>query len=252
MFNIRWHILLLMLISCGWVMAEDVADEPVITHYTLYFPPYWDNSNQQITGFHARLSQKLYQQAGLKINIETVPYARISQFSFPDDVAILAYGNNPTTDSQLLFPVPQTKVELRVYGRPSSPVVGFDQLEGKSIAIKRGYPLGSYAEKLEAGNYNVVAVNSVEQAIRLLLLERVDYLITLEDPFRQVIKKKHLEHENIWSQTLEALQGWPIVVLKSHPNGQELHNKIKQAYNDLLESGEVIYQDERLLLKEDF
>jgi hypothetical protein len=63
----------------------------------------------------------------------------------------------------------------------------------------------------------------VEQAIRLLLIERVDYIITLDDPFQKDLKKIDLAGKKIWSLTLEKLDGWPIAVIKSHPKATEVY-----------------------------
>lgn len=234
------------------VFSQEPPSAAPLAHYTLYFPPYWGKTDGQISGLHARLSQRLYQQAGLNVTMESVPYARIHRLILPENVAVVAYGANADTNDRFLFPLPQTSIELRIYGLNGPPVDTLKPLEGKRIAIKRGFPLGGYTKELKQEKYHTVATNSVEQAIRLLFLGRVDYIITLDDPFQKDIRKLNPGTHKIWSRTLEKLQGWPIVVVKSHPRANELYAKIKQAYDDLLESGEVIYQNERLLLKEDF
>lgn len=223
-----------------------------LTHYTLYYPPYWDSAESPITGLHARLARKLYAQAGLEIDMEIVPYARIHQRLFPEDVAISAYGANPQTDHFFHFPIPQTTIELKIYGLASEPVTTLEQLVGKDVAIKRGFPLGGFEILREEKKYNTVSTNTVEQAIRLLLIGRVDYIITLDDPFQKDIKKIDLKGKKIWDRTLERLDGWPIAVIKTHPRANELHSKIKQAYEELREAGVITYKNQRLLLTEDF
>lgn len=253
---IKCFVLFFFLMSMNLpVFSLDASREPSLeqglTHYTLYYPPYWDSAESPITGLHARLSQRLYAQAGLDIRMESVPYARIHQRLFPENVAITAYGANPLTDDQFLFPIPQTTIELKIYGLHSEPVNSLDQLIGKDIAIKRGFPLGGYEIIRVEKKYNTASTNTVEQAIRMLLLERVDYIITLDDPFQKDIKKIDLKGKKIWSRTLEKLDGWPIAVIKSHPRAKELHEKIKQAYEELREAGVITYKDHRLLLTED-
>jgi len=222
-----------------------------LTHYTLYYPPYWDKSADEITGLHAGLSRRLYAQARLDVKMETVPYARIHQFFLPEDVAIVAYGANPQTDHRLLFPIPQTTIELKIYGIHSEPVTTLPELEGQDVAIKRGYPLGGFEVLREEKKYHTVSTNTVEQAIRLLLLNRVNYIITLDDTFQKDIKKINLRGKKIWSRTLEKLDGWPIAIVKTHPRAQELHKRIKQAYEELKAEGVVSYKNNRLLLSED-
>lgn len=253
MSGVRWFVLFCLVIGVQpLVFSAESSEKEALVHYTLYYPPYWDKSEDGITGLHARLSDRLYAQAGLDVDMESVPYARISQLLFPDDVAIIAYGANPSTDHLLLFPIPKTTIELRVYGLGSEPVNNLEELEGKTIAIKRGFPLGSFEVIREDKKYHTVSMNSVEQAIQLLLIGRVDYIVTLADPFRKDIKKVALGNRKIWSRTLETLDGWPIAIVKSHPRSDELYQKIKQAYGELLEAGEITYQNQQTLLTEDF
>jgi ABC-type amino acid transport substrate-binding protein len=253
MFGIKRFVLFFILIGIQLsVFSLEPALERDLTHYTLYYPPYWDSAETPITGLHARLSNRLYSQAGLNLKMESVPYARIHQRLFPENVAIAAYGANPLTDDQFLFPIPQTTIQLKIYGLRSEPVTSLDKLVGKDVAIKRGFPLGGFEVIREEKKYNTASTNTVEQAIRMLLLERVDYIITLDDPFQKDIKKINLKGKKIWSRTLEKLDGWPIAVIKSHPRANELHEKIKRAYEELLEAGVVTYKNQRLLLTEDF
>lgn len=252
MVRIKRLVLLFMLaVTQTPVFGLEFETAQGIGHYTLYYPPYWDNAEGNITGLHARLSRRLYEKAGLDVEMEAVPYARIHQFLQPEEVAIVAYGANPQTDHRYLFPIPQTTIELKIYGLHAEPVTSLDQLVGKDIAIKRGFPLGGYEVVREEKKYLTVSSNTVEQAIRLLLLERVDYIITLDDPFQKDIKKVNLRSQKIWSRTLEKLDGWPIAIVKSHPRSQELYDKIKNAYESLTESGVVSYKNNRLLLSED-
>lgn len=231
--------------------SHEPREEQKLIHYTLYYPPYWDNTESPITGLHAKLSNRLYAQAGLDVDMESVPYARIHQRLFPDNVAIAAYGSNPLTDDQFLFPIPQTTIELKIYGMHAEPVDRLDQLVGKDIVIKRGFPLGGYEVIRVEKTYNTASTNTVEQAIRMLLLKRVDYVITLNDPFQKDVKKIDLGGKKIWSRTLEKLDGWPIAIVKSHPRAKELNERIKRAYNELREAGIITYKDQRLLLTED-
>lgn len=249
---IKRMILLLAIAMQLPLYAQEPAAADPLAHYTLYFPPYWEGADKQVSGLHARLSRRLYQQAGLLVEMESVPYARIHRLLLPDNVAIVAYGANAETDDRFLFPIPQTSIELRIYGLNAEPVDTLEPLEGKRIAIKRGFPLGGYADALQQEKYRTITTNSVEQAIRLLLLGRVDYIITLDDPFQKDVRKVNLEGHKIWSRTLEKLDGWPIAVVKAHPQARELYQKIKQAYQQLRDKGVVTYKNQRLLLTEDF
>lgn len=230
--------------------ANPDADKE-LTHYTIFYPPYWDGTASQPTGLHARLARKLYAQARLDIKMESVPYNRIHQSLFPANVAIAAYGSNEKTNNQYLFPIPKTASKLNIYGIHAQPIDTLEQLQGKRIAIKRGFPLAGYAKTLQGEPYQAAVTHNIEQAIRLLESDRIDYFVTLDGPFERSVRNLKLEHKNIWGRTLLKLEGWPIAVVKAHPRAQELHDKIKKAYEELQDSGVVTYKNNQLLLTED-
>ena len=48
------------------------------------------------------------------------------------------------------------------------------------------------------------------------------------------------------------LDGWPIAVVKDHPQAEELYTSIKSAYEELVEEGIIRYDDNRMFLSTDF
>jgi len=252
MFCIKRFIVLFALIGVQLpVFSLEPTGEQDLIHYTLYYPPYWDGTQSNIVGLHSKLSRRLYAQAKLDIKIERVPYVRIHRHVLPENVAIVAYGINPLTDHRYLFPIPKTKIELKVYGLYSEPTHSLDQLEGKAIAIMRNFSLGSFEMIREEKKYKTVSTNTAGQAIRLLLAGRVDYIVVLDEIFQKDIKEIDSKGKKIWSRTLEKLAGWPIAIVKSHPRANELNEKIKRAYEELLKVGVISYKNQQLLLTED-
>lgn len=228
------------------------AQDSPLLHYTLYYPPYWDHDGKAITGYHARLSKAIYEKAELNVEMHSVPYARISEFLLPDDVAIVAYGGNPKTDHKLLFPLPQTSIRLKAYSLKSHEVPSkLEEFANTRVSIKRGYPLGSFEAMRRHKTIELIEANTVAQAIQLLLIGRVDYLVTLDDPYRKDIQTVDARNQQIWSQTLETLDGWPIAVIKSHPQAKSIYTKIKEAYEALRQDGTISYRNQRLLLSSD-
>lgn len=231
-------------------MANGFADDSLV-HYTLHYPPYWHKSDKEFEGYHAKLSRLIYQEANLNVKMKEVPYARISNFNFSKDVAIIAYGSNPATDSKLRFPIPMTTIKLNIYSLNPSPPTEISKLKNKTVAIKRGYPLGSFTSILEDKSINVLQLKTVKQGIKMLLAKRVDYIITLDDPYREEVHKLNKFYTKVYSAELSSLKGWPIAVVRKHPNSLEIYSKIKKAYNKLIQDNIIEYKNERLLLKED-
>jgi len=84
MFWLKPLLFVALLMAIHPANSLELSSKPSLTHYTLYYPPYWDNTDQEITGLHARLSKRLYDKAGLDVEMESVPYARIHQFLLPE------------------------------------------------------------------------------------------------------------------------------------------------------------------------
>lgn len=251
MFRAKFLAVLLMLLVMPTTVLPEPNNNSAISHYTLHLPPFWNSYGNQITGSHARLARKIYREAGLDVAIEIVPYARIHHFSFPPRVAMIAYGSAQAGDDRLLFPIPATSINFSLYGTGAKPVNLPDKLLGK-IAIRRGSPLSRYVKTLVNTPDQILEVNSVEQAIRLLVAGRVDYLMTIDEPVANILKNIDPHGQiPLWKEALKTVRGWPITVIKSHPRADELNQRIKQAYETLLRSGDIIYQQQRLLLKED-
>lgn len=246
------QLTLLVTLASFWLAPNTLANTNTLKHFTLYFPPYWEMQGDEHIGFHARLSKALYERAELNVTLAQVPYARVSQLKLPEEVAFVAYGANPATDEQFLFPIPQTTITLKGYSlrhhNMPSTINGF---KGARVAIKRGFPLGSFAPLLEDNDIIVIELNTVHQAIRLLTRGRVDYVITLEDPFKRESSKQEFVDHRFFESTLESIYGWPIAIVKSHPDANILFEKISTAYQELLAEGVISYEDNRLLLSSD-
>ena len=241
-------LLMLFLFSCGRL---SVAQANELRHYTPYFPPYFEGTTDKVTGAYARLTKAIYKRAKLNIKIEIVPYARIYNFSLPEDVAVISYGENADTNHKLLYPIPRTSILLKIYSLKPNPPSELNALVDKRIAIKRGFPLGRFEDIRNGGRYRVIKANTVAQAIQLLLKKRVEYLVTMDDPYQKDSKTIEFGDKRVWSANIESMNGWNIAVVKDHPKAAELYQRIKLAYEALVAEGVIVYDNHRMFLSTD-
>ncbi|GLS27404.1 substrate-binding periplasmic protein [Marinibactrum halimedae] len=228
------------------------SKESVVIHKTLVFPPYWELEGGQVTGLHAKLTRRIYQQAGLNVRFQILPYERIIRNITAKDTAIISYGDSPETNNLLYFPVPSTNVALHIYSLKPNPPTDVEQLKGATIVVQRSFPLADFVDILDNPNYNVVKLDTVAQTLKFFLSGRADYLIILAAPIEKAIQKLNVDKNLIYTQQLQKLDGYPIAVPISHPRALELHQRIQVAYQQLQQQGVIGYRDDEMLLTEDF
>lgn len=229
-----------------------VAANKAIQHYVLHYPPYWNVSAQGISGYHYELSKKLYQQAGLTPNFIVMPYARIAAIKNEPSTQVFSYGSTIEQPEDILLPVPATHINLYAYSFSQKPPKQLAKYQEQRLAIKRGFPLGHFANILSDPRFHTAELGTVSAGIQLLLYDRVDYLITLQDPFDSAIKQFEPLAKPLLKTNLSLLYGHAIAINKAHPEAKWLHQKLSQAYLQLVEQGEIIYRDHQTLLSQDY
>ncbi len=229
------------------------ADElKTVNHYVLHYPPYWQVTNNNISGFHYAMTKRIYQEANLQPNYIVMPYARIAAIKNDPNTQVISYGSLTPDENSMLFPVPPTVIALNAYALKPNPPKRLVDYKGARIAVKRGFPLGEYAEILDTKQFYTVELGTIKAAIQLLLYDRVDYVITLADPFDSTLRLFQLPENRIYKTSLSRLYGHPIAINANNNKANELYQRINQSYKKLEQQGEIIFQDNQTLLKADY
>ena len=121
-----------------------------------------------------------------------------------------------------------------------------------AVALKRGFPLGPFSEILTNKNIDAVELGTVNAAIQLLIYNRVDYVITLQDPFEAALEKFKPLKQPILETKLVRIYGHPIAINKANPLATELHKRLTNAYIQLEAQGVVLHKREQTLLTRDY
>lgn len=227
------------------------AELKKVTHYTLHYPPYWQVSDSGLSGLHYDMSKILYAKAGLEVNFVVMPYARIEAKKSDPSTQIISFGSASPGSDILLFPMPATVISLSGYSTREKPPASISGYNLSVVALKRGFPLGPYAEILTNKNIATVELSTVDAAIQLLLFNRVDYVITLQDPFEAALEKYKPLKSPMFETNLVRIYGHPIAINKANKDAVEIQTRLSQAYKELVEEGVIIHKSEQTLLTKD-
>lgn len=233
--------------NCAW--AEELK---AVTHYTLHYPPYWNVSESGLSGYHYNMSKTLYDKADLDVNFVVMPYARIEAKKADPDTQIISFGSASPGSDILLFPMPATVISLSAYSIREKPPATISGYNLSVVALKRGFPLGPYAEILTNKNIATVELGTVDAAIQLLLYNRVDYVITLQDPFEAALEKHKPLKTPVLETNLIRIYGHPIAINKSNKHAIEIQKRLSRAYKELVAEGVIIHKSEQTLLTKDY
>ncbi len=241
----------LFLLTLATKSYADEGQSGRFVHYTLEYPPYWQIDNNQLTGLHYRMSKVIYEAAKLDVDFMVLPYARIVSKISEKQTQLFAYGAENKSPDHILYPIPPTVISLRAYSILKTPPKSIHEFEGSRIAVIRGFPLHHFSKILDDDKFTTVQLNNIDSALSFLLKGRADYLITLHDPFLDVMSSNRYNSSKFYDRELYQLDGYPIVINKHNPHSKLLFNKIQQAYIELTKQGVLTYKNKRLLLSDD-
>lgn len=248
LYFVRWIALLCLLFTSGAFTKEKLK----VTHNVLHYPPYWVISGDKISGYHYNLAKALYEEAELVPNFVIMPYARIEAIKTDPKTQVISFGSAVEESNELLFPIPATLIALYSYSLSSAPPATIDGYYERRVAVKRGFPLGQFAPFLDDNRFHTVQLGTVDAAIQLMLVDRVDYVVTLSDPFDDAIKKYSLPVGALHKTNLVRIFGHPIAINKANIHASVLYKRLNEAYINLLSEGKIVFANNQTLLAADY
>ena len=242
------------LLALGLFVFQSVVAKELttVTHNVLHYPPYWEVSDGKIGGYHYKLAKAIYQEAGLEPNFVVMPYARIEAVKTNPATQVMSYGSAKADSKALLFPLPATFISLYSYSLKPNPPKTLSGYVEQRIALKRGFPLGEFTPFVTDKRFYTVELGTVDAAIQLLLFDRVDYVVTLSDPFEHAVRRYFLPEGTIHKTNLIKIYGHPMAINKANEKASELFTRINEAYLKLVAEGKIIHASHQTLLSEDF
>ena len=162
-------------------------------------PLVYFNDNNEITGSLVEKLNAFSKRTGIQVSIEIMPWARaLTQVKYGKHNALMPTLKSIERERFLIFPKqPLIKFHSSVLIQLKKQASEHDSItslvEGKTLAKARFMLLGDEMDKLFANNkQRVIEVNSVEVAIKMLALGRVDFVATDKGIAQSVIKKLSL------------------------------------------------------------
>ena len=159
---------------------------------------------------------------------------------------MMHYGDHGVEEenNQYLFPIPPRTVRIRLYTIDPELQVSTDATtyKGHSFIVVRGWPLGHYSEVLAAKNPDLKyfeEANNVNNGVRMFFGKRADYLVMFERPFVLAMKKNNFTSEYLKAVTLIEMKGYSFAIPKSYLYAEELYQRIKSTYEDMVKEGLV-------------
>lgn len=224
----------------------------LLQHYFLMFPPYWqEEENNEFTGLHYRLAQKLYQHANLNVDFINVPYQQLQYQMAQGKTAFINYGETKKVrvNDNYHECIPPIPITLRVYyikeGLPQ--LMSMEEFTNKNIIVMHAIPLGNYEGLKSDTSINLMRPRTIEAAIQGLKRNRGDYFIVYENIMIDAQKRFFSgTHQQLKSYPLVTILGYPIVTPKTFPGGEKICAKVSASYKELVKKG-VINEKYRIL-----
>ena len=241
-------LLIYVICHCSFTYADELKQ---IVHYVLHYPPYWITTDKGVSGLHYEMSKRIYQEANIEPIYVVMPYARMVAQKHDKHTQVISYGSLTLDPDEMLYPVPPTLINLYSYSLNNKPPKSPRAYEEQRVVVKRGFPLGEYESILNNKRVHTVEVGKIHSAIQLMLYDRVDYLITLADPFDVIVKNFDLAEDTFQKTNLIRMYGHPIAINPYHEDAAELQQRLTDAYNKLAHEGIVVHKNNQTLLKQD-
>ena len=240
--------------SLLFALAPQVHAEK-LTHGYLAFPPFFNNQAMKDATGHWGLGRvlmdRIYSNAGMEVKWIELPYARVVEELKKGRYTFQNLGSGEF-DDYVYYPMPGGQLTLSVVHRKGMEVVPktveeFEAMMAK-LAVVRAWPIPGFEKLLNSDKVKLNLVNKPIQGIRMLELNRADYMIILRSPIDLLPEKNKTKIE---MTPLYSMEAFYTSVSKKYPGAKEIADRIKKSFDELKASGEIIeVEGGRHVLKE--
>ncbi|WP_246140220.1 transporter substrate-binding domain-containing protein [Geothermobacter ehrlichii] len=240
-----WGLLLFCLslfLSAMPAVAEDdepgrlpVRESPVVIGGDHNYPPYeFLDENGDPAGFNVELSRAIAEVMGMEIEIRLGPWDEMRRGLADGTIDILqgmAFTRERT--SEVDFSIPHAKVHQSIWVRNGSPIKRLRDLANKRVIVMRGAVMHDFMLDRPELNAELVPVETLEDALRLLAEGECDAALVAKLPGEYLIHKAGLDNIHPIARPLVA-QDYGYAVKKGN---RDLLAKINEGLALLKKSG---------------
>lgn len=233
---------LAFLTACSLAAPSGQSEsEPLVVGY-VDFPPFtYTNEKGRAAGYLNEITRRVAARLEQPLEFREMPAARLERGLRSGRVDIFQgirtfadQLDHVSASDEVLLPI-----DLMVYGRPGEAgCQGRDRFAGMRVGVLRGYAYGGLYDRLaEAGDVELMALNSRSSAYRVLINERVDCVLDYRRPARLALRE--LGNPALDSVLLSRLEThW--VVSDAQGRAEDLLERFQAAYAELTEDSDPV------------
>lgn len=224
-------ILVLLLALPGLSLAE--PPQSLRGGYIDFPPLSYTDSSGQAAGEGIELTNRILKEAGFEVTWQEYPLGRIYH-SFRHEMIDLWPGSAgvPLIQPYTLETrkAPGMLIQLYAYHLDSTPAIGsLDEIRNKRLILIRGYTYLNKLESLRTYNKDIIIAPNHRSALRLLALNRGDYLLDFGRPLEEAAKTVKVE-----GLQRSLLDQWrlALVVSRALENADEVVHRLDQTFTE--------------------
>lgn len=211
------------------------------SHATFSIPDVWpwayEADNGEKHGSLIRLADRLSEISGIPVRTELRPLRRVILEITSGDVGFTFLFQSPELDKKAVPVLKVLNINLLLLAAADTKYpLNLNALASQRVAYIRGTYLGEEFE----GNADIVKVpvNSVGQAIELLMMGRIAAILASDHNILRTIESRDLKFRQFRYQ--QHVRGQPAMLYRSHTGSDPVHaDKFARALEVMAESGEL-------------
>ncbi len=188
-------------------------------------------------GLLLRLARALSAEADLAMSNQMLPYPRVikEMTSGESDFAVMFASSKANNIAVDLGRVVTVKV-LALANAGEKPIASVKQLHGKRVGVMRGSAYGPEID--DNPNIERLSFNHIEQALKMLVLHRVDVLVATNYSIYYGLQALHI-HANQVTPVYHLATRYGNLYWSKQSSQQQQAERLKQALERLRERGEL-------------
>ncbi|MAM88166.1 MAG: hypothetical protein CME36_12760 [unclassified Hahellaceae] len=233
------HTLGLWLLFGAPALAADEARRQLVCSSTVY-QPYVIQDAQGIRGIDVDVVREIGRRLDIDIEIRLKPWTRLEkELANGKQDCVFSYFHSPEREAFAYFTgVPMHITEYTVFLK-SPTEIAFDDLTflyGRRIGVNRGFKTtDAFEAARKAGHIDIEPVTEDTQSFRMLMLGRVDGVLTNADVGRYIIGQLDIEDVVALAPPLTTQAAY--LVLRRAPELEDLVERFNWALFEILRDG---------------
>ncbi|MFL0802701.1 MAG: transporter substrate-binding domain-containing protein [Agarilytica sp.] len=226
---------LLLFVMITIVSLDSHSSETLRVGFVEFPPFYYTDENGKAQGHITELTKQIATKAGFEVSFHSYPPKRLAKNLVAGDVDFwvgLATLENFSGNTEISS-MPVVSEVLRAYStKPMPEIKRKSDLNGRHVIVLLGYSYGDWFDYIKDPQNNITHESAIkhDQALRMLLSHRVDYLLDYQLPINLALA--NMETPKLYYHDVFSIEGH-IVVSKKLPNAKQILRRLEDSYKSL-------------------